>query len=59
MTKTSRTALLFSTALALGQPGVQKQGAPGAPRPGLQNRPAQPRRPAAPPKGKPAPKERR
>jgi hypothetical protein len=39
------------------QPGLQKQGvqqgAPGAPRPGMQNRPAQPRRPAAPPKGKP------
>jgi hypothetical protein len=45
------------------QPGLQRQGvqqgAPGAPRPGLQNRPAQPRRPAPPPKGKPAPKQQR
>jgi hypothetical protein len=33
-----------------------QQGPPGASRPGLQNRPAQPRRLAAPPRGKPKPK---
>jgi FecR-like protein len=46
-----------------GQPGLQRQGVqqgpPGAPRPGLQNRPAQPRRLAAPPRGKPPPKQKR
>jgi hypothetical protein len=45
-----------------GQPGLQRQGvqqgAPGAPRPGLQNRPA-PRRLAAPPRGRPRPQQTR
>jgi FecR protein len=48
---------------APGQPGLQRQGVqqgvPGAPRPGLQNRPAPPRRLAAPPRGKPRPQQTR